>query len=132
MLLNMILEKKGKIHTMREVVIPTLGTTVQKVMVNLTTHSKCLSVVAEPVTGYSEHIVTARSYGVLKPGEGKIKICLRNHSARQGILPKQTTVEDIAPTNMIPALLDQKPTGHGRIRRKPLKRKGKRKVKKNY
>ena len=32
--------------------IPPLGTTVVKGVVNLTTHSKYLRVVAEPVTGY--------------------------------------------------------------------------------
>ena len=87
--------------------IPPLGTTVVKGMVNLTSHSKYLSVVVEPVTGYSEHIATARLYGVLEPGKGKISICLRNHSARQVILTKQTRMGEILPANMIPALLDQ-------------------------
>ena len=55
--------KKGRICTMRKVMIPPLGTTGAKGMVNLTTHSIYLSVVVEPVMGYSEHIVMARSYG---------------------------------------------------------------------
>ena len=116
---------------MREVVIPSLGTTVLKGMANLTTHSKYLSVVVEPVTGYSEHIATARSYGVLKPGKDKIDICLRNHSTREVILPKQTTVGEMA-ANMIPALLAKSQQGTRGIRRKPLHRKGKMKAKKNY
>ena len=65
---------------MREVVIPPLETTVVKCIANLTTHSKYLSVVVEPVRGYSEHIAMVRSYGVQKPGKGKIDIYLRNQS----------------------------------------------------
>ena len=42
---------KHKIHTMREVMIPPFETTVVKGIVNLTTHSKCLSVVVEPAAG---------------------------------------------------------------------------------
>ena len=109
--------------------IPPVGTTVTKDMANLTTHSKYLSVVVERVTGYSKHIAMARLYGVIKPGKGQIDVCLRNHSARQVILPKQTAVGEITPVDMIPALLDQKPTGHGGMRRQPLQRKGKLKVK---
>ena len=41
---------KGKIHAMREVKIPLFETTV------VVTHSKCLSVVVEPVAGYSAYI----------------------------------------------------------------------------
>ena len=40
---------KGKIHSVREVVIPSFGTTVVKGNTNLTTHSKYLNVVVEPV-----------------------------------------------------------------------------------
>ena len=112
--------------------IPPLETTVVNGMANLTTDSEYLSVVVEPVTGYSEHIATARIYGILKLGTGKIDISLRNNSARQVTLPKQTTLGEIMSANMIPALLDQNPTGYGGIRRKPLQRKGEMKVKKNY
>ena len=63
--------------------IPPFGTTVVKSVANLTTHSKCLNVIVEPVTGYFEHIAMARSYGILKPGRDKIDVCLRNHSAQQ-------------------------------------------------
>ena len=48
---------------------------------NLMTHSKCMDVIVEPVMGYLDHIAMATSYGVLKPGMGKIDVCLRNHSA---------------------------------------------------
>ena len=89
---------KGKICTMKEVKIPPFETTVVKGMVNLITHSKCLSVVVKPVVGYSEHIATARSYGVLRPGEGEIDVYLRNHSAKQVILPKWTAVGQQKPT----------------------------------
>ena len=56
----------------------------------MTTHSKYLSI----------------------PGKHKIDVCLRNHNARQVILPKQTTVGEIVPADMILALLDQRPTEH--------------------
>ena len=92
---------------MMEVMIPPFANTVVTGMADLATHPKNLSVVGEPVIGYSEHIAMARSYGELRPGKGKINVCLRNHSARQMTLPKQTTVGDIMPANMIPALLDQ-------------------------
>ena len=104
---------KGNIHTMREIVILPFGITVVKGIVNLTIHSKCLNVVVELVTGYSEHIAMARSYGVLKLGRGKNDICLRNCSTKWIALPKQTPVKEIAAANIIPALLAPKPTGHG-------------------
>ena len=77
---------KGKICTRIEVDIPPFGTTVVKGNTNMTTHSKCLNVVVESVTGYLEHIAMARSYGVLKPERCKIDVCIRNHSAKQMIL----------------------------------------------
>ena len=87
---------KDKICKMRKVMIASFWTKVVNGIANLTTHSKCLIVVVEPVAGYSEHIATARSYGVLRPREGKIDVCLRNHSEKQVILPKQTVVGKIA------------------------------------
>ena len=62
--------------------------------------------------GYLDEIAMARSYGVLKPGRGKINVCLRNHSTKQITLPKLTAVGEIAAVNIIPALLVPKPTGH--------------------
>ena len=85
-------------------------TTVVKGMANLMTHSKCVNVVVKPVTGYSDHIATARSYRILKPRRDKIHVCLRNHSAKQITLPKQTGVGEITAANVIPALLALKPT----------------------
>ena len=104
---------KGKIHTMREVVIPPFGATIFKGIVNLTTHTKCWYVAAELVMGYSENTILAKSYGVLKLGRGKIDLCLRNHSAMQIVLPKQTAVREITAANLILALLALKPIGHG-------------------
>ena len=60
--------------------------------------------------GYSDHIATARSYGVLRPGRGKIDICLTNHSAKQITFQKQTAVGEITTANVILALLVPKPT----------------------
>ena len=100
-----------------------LETPVVKGMANLTTHSKYLTIVVEPVTGYSEHIAMTQTYGILKPGTGKINVCLRNHSARQVTLPRQTTVEEIAPADIVPAPLDQKSTGHGGKRETTIKKK---------
>ena len=67
---------KGKIHIMRQVMIPPVVTTVVKGIVHFTTQSKCMNAVVEPVMGYSDHITMASSYGVLKPGKGKIIVCL--------------------------------------------------------
>ena len=57
---------RHKICTMREVIIPPCVTTVVKGITNLTTHSKCMSVVVEPVMGYLDHVAMARSDGLLK------------------------------------------------------------------
>ena len=80
--------KKGKIWTMREVMIPPLMTTVVTSMADLTTHLNSFNNVVGPVFGYSKHIAMARSYGELRPETGMIDICLWNHSARQVTLPK--------------------------------------------
>ena len=85
-------------------------TTILKGIANLTTHSKCMDVVVQPVMGYLGHITTARSYWVLRPGIGKIDVCLRNHCAKQITLPKQTAVGKITVANAILALLAPKPT----------------------
>ena len=63
---------KGKICTMVEVIILPFVTTIVKGLANLMMHSKCMNVVIEPLMGYSDHIATARSYGVLRPGRDKI------------------------------------------------------------
>ena len=39
-----------------------------------------------------------------------INVCLRNHTAKQITLPKQTVVGEIAAANVIPSLLALKPT----------------------
>ena len=75
--------------------------TVVKGIVNLMTHSKHMNVVVKPVMEYLDHIAMARSYGVLKPGRGKIDVCLRNHSSKQITLPKQTAVGEITAANVI-------------------------------
>ena len=80
-------------------------TTVVKDIVNL------MNVAVKPVTGYVDHVFTARSYGVLKPGRGKIDVYLRNHSANQITLPKWTVVGEITAANILD-LLAAKPTGH--------------------
>ena len=54
--------------------IPPFGTTIVNGIMNLTTHSKCLNVVVEPVTGYLEYTAMARSSRVIKPGRGKINV----------------------------------------------------------
>ena len=59
---------KGKIYTLRGVIILSFGTTAVKGIMNLMTHSKCLNVTIEPDLGYSENI----AYGVLKLGRGKL------------------------------------------------------------
>ena len=74
--------------------------------------------------GYSDHVAMARSYGVLKPGRGKI-------DAKQIILPKQTAVGEIAAANIIAALLAPKPTGHESGKGKATTGKGNMKVKEN-
>ena len=49
-------------------------TNVVKGITKLMTHSKCMNVVVKPVMGYLDHIATTRSYGLLKPGSGKIDV----------------------------------------------------------
>ena len=123
---------KGKIHTLRKVIILPFGTTVVKGITNLLTHPKCLNVVVELILSYLEHIAMATSYGVLKPGRGKIDICLKNHSARQITPQKWTAVGEITAANIIPALLVPKPPGYEAGRVKLRQRKGNLKVKMNY
>ena len=66
--------------------------------------------VVKVVTGYSAHIATARLYGALRLGRGKINVFLRNNSTKQNTLPKQTAVGEITTENVIPALFAPKPT----------------------
>ena len=111
---------------MKEVMIPPLATTVVTGMVDLTTYSKSLLLLSQL------QVIQNTYQWKLRQGKGKINICHRNHSARQVTLPKQTTVGEITPANMIPALLDQNPTGLEEDKREPPQRKRKIKVKKNY
>ena len=100
---------KGKICMMMTVVIPPFATIMVKRVVTLTTYSKCVNVIVKPILGYVDHIAMARSYGVLRPGVGKVNVCLRNHSAKQITLPKQTAVGEIAVANAILSLLALRP-----------------------
>ena len=86
---------KGKINTIGEGITLPFMTTIVKGIANLMMHSKSMNVVVKSVTGYSDHGITARSYGVLKLGRGTIDVCLRNYSAKQITLPKWTAVGDI-------------------------------------
>ena len=95
--------------TQKDVILPFM-TIMVKGAAKLMTHSKCVNVIVEPIVDYLDHIATARSYGVLTPGVGKVDICLQNHSAKQITLPKETTIGEIAATNAIPVLLVTKPT----------------------
>ena len=122
---------QGEICTIRKSNILPFMTTVVKGIVNLVTHSKCMSLVVEPATGYLDHIATARSYGVLKPGRGKIDVHLRNHSTKQITLPKQTAMGEITAPNGILGLLALKPTGDESGKGKLPFGKGKVRVKKN-
>ena len=97
---------------MREVITLPFVTIIVKGIVNLMTHLKCMNVVVKPVMGYSGPVAGANSYGLLKPGSGKINVFLRNHCTKQIILPKWTAVGEITAANVIPALLVPKPTGH--------------------
>ena len=117
---SMIMKEKGEIYAMREVMTPPLMTIVVTGIADLTTHSNSLSVIVEPIVGYSEHIATARTYGELRPGTGKIDICPWNCSARQVTLPKQATVGEVTSTDESPALLAQKPTGLEGNKRKTI------------
>ena len=94
---------------MREVVILPFATFMVKSIVNLTMHSKHMNVVVEQVMGYLDHTAMARSYGILRPERGKINVCLRNHSAKQITLPRQTAVGETAAANVISSLLAPKP-----------------------
>ena len=60
---------KGKICTIREVIIPPFMTTVVKGIVNLMAYSKYVNVVVKPVTGYLDHTATARLYGGIETRE---------------------------------------------------------------
>ena len=61
---------------MQKVVILPFVTTVVKGASQLMTHSKHVNVIIEPTAGYLDNVAMARSYGVLKPGVGKVDICL--------------------------------------------------------
>ena len=111
--LNDFRGEKGKIETMREVMIKPLMTKVVTGMVDLTTHLNSLNAVVEQVFHYSEHTATAGSYGELRQETGRIDICLQNSArqvTRQITLPKQTTVGEIMSAGVIPTLLVPKTT----------------------
>ena len=74
------------------------------------THAKCMNVVIEPIVDYSDHTITARFYGILRPGVGKVNVFLRNHSTKQISLLSWTAVGEIAVANAIPNLLTQNPS----------------------
>ena len=76
----------------------------------LMTHSKHMNVITEPIAGDSDHMAMARSYGVLKPGVGKVDVCLWNHSSKQITLLKWAAVGETAATNAILAFWVPKPT----------------------
>ena len=59
---------------------------------------------------YLDHIAMGRSYGVLRPGVGKVNVCQRNHSAKQITFPSWNAVGEIAVAHAIPSLLALKPT----------------------
>ena len=67
---------KGKIWMMQKVVILPFMHLVVKGAAQLTMHSTHMKVIVEPIAGCSDHAAIARSYGVLRPGIGKVDVCL--------------------------------------------------------
>ena len=47
----------------------------------------------EPVIRYVKHVAMAHTYGVLKPGPGKVNICLCNISANKVVVSKKIAKE---------------------------------------
>ena len=76
------------------------------------THLKHVHVIITPNMGYSNYMATVRSSGVLKPGVGKVNVCLQNHSKKQITLPKQSKLllEKLKPEIPWLDLLALKPT----------------------
>ena len=105
-----LLGMKGKNWMMQKVMILPLATIMWKGATKLTTHSKYMTVIVEPVVGYSDHVATARFYGVLRPWVSKVEVCLWNHCAKQITVPQQITMGEIAAANAILALLVPTPT----------------------
>ena len=58
---------KGTNWMMKEVLILSF-TIMVKGVAKLMTHSKCMNVIVKPIADYSDFIVTARSYVLLRPG----------------------------------------------------------------
>ena len=74
------------------------------------THSKCMNVIIEPNVSYSDHMIMATSYSVLRPWVGNVVIYLWNHITKQVTFPKLTFLGKITAANAIPVLLVLKPT----------------------
>ena len=90
---------KGKLQTMKRVVIPPFVTIMIRGAAKLMTHSKCMNVTVKPIVGYSDH--AARSQGTLRIGVGKVDVCLQNYTTKHINFPKQTTVGEIGDKNAI-------------------------------
>ena len=118
--------KNGRVCMTGEVIIPPFVTIMVKGVSKLTTHSKHKNVVIEPIVGYLGHIATARSYGILQLGVGKLNVCLRNHSANKSLSQSRLLWGEIAVANAFPSLLALalKPTEDDSIRGKVTNQQG--------
>ena len=88
---------KGKIGMMQTVVILPFTTIRVKGVAQLITHSRYMNVIIKPNAGNSDHVTIERSYGVLKPGLGKVDVCLQNHSTKQITLLSGLLLEKLQP-----------------------------------
>ena len=79
---------KGKIHMMREVVIPPFATIMVKGVAKLMTHSNHMNVVIEPIVEYSDPIAMARFLWQIETGNRQNKCLPKNSQCKANNSPK--------------------------------------------
>ena len=87
---------KGKIQMKQKVVIQQYVTIMVKGAAKLIIHSKWVNVHVKPMVEYLDYIAMARSHGVLRPGVGKVDVCLLNYSTKHITLPRKTAAGETA------------------------------------
>ena len=106
---------KGKVIASRKITLGAFETQRLKGLCSVREHRKRVNVITEPTlaSGAVRDVEVINVYGFLKPGSSRVPVVIKNLSARTVTIRKGDTIAEVAPANVVPAMLAPQPTEEG-------------------
>ena len=103
---------KGKVIASRKIILGAFETQRLKGVCAVREHRKRVNVVTEPTwtSGAVRDVEVINAYGFLKPGSSRVPVVIKNLSAQTITIRKGDAIAEVAPANVVPAMLAPQPT----------------------